>query len=554
MESRRQRMQLRKRRRRIRSSVRAAFCLLMLALTVAILNGFTSLALKLLPEQAGPKTYSENFFFNLLNFNQNVPDTAASGQSAPVVCLDAGHGGKDAGSNLGDRLEKDDALKLTLAVASYLQEQNVSVILTRSDDTFLELSERCEIANNGNADYFVAIHRNTGDGTGVENWVSSSPDQETIALAKNILDNLNETGIQKNRGVKQGTQKSASKDYYVNQNTSMPSCLLELGFINNATDNQLFDDHQTDYAKAIGEGILATYRTYHPEALESASGSGAGSLAPDGNASGNNAGASNGSGEPNGGASGSTDGSAGHTLNNPQIDPASLDNTTQDWGPGVHMDDANRPLSALSYQEKYGSYNANFINPDTGGQKLIYLTLDEGYEYGCTASILDTLKAKQVPAVFFVTGSYVKDQPDLVKRMIAEGHGVGNHSATHPANGLPSQTIEQQQSEISQVHDYVKENFGYEMHLFRYPAGKFSDQSLAVINNCNYKSVFWSFAYLDYDVNNQPDQTESLNKLIERLHPGAIYLLHAESSTNTAILGDFIDQARAAGYEFALFD
>ena len=92
------------------------------------------------------------------------------------------------------------------------------------------------------------------------------------------------------------------------------------------------------------------------------------------------------------------------------------------------------------------------------------------------------------------------------------------------------------------------------MHLFRYPAGKFSEQSLAVMNNCNYKSVFWSFAYLDYDVNNQPDQAESLTKLLDKMHSGAIYLLHAESATNTAILGSFIDQARAQGYEFGLFD
>ena len=88
------------------------------------------------------------------------------------------------------------------------------------------------------------------------------------------------------------------------------------------------------------------------------------------------------------------------------------------------------------------------------------------------------------------------------------------------------------------------------MYLFRYPAGRFSEQSLAMVNNCNYKSIFWSFAYLDYDVNNQPDRTASLAKLKERLHPGAIYLLHAESETNAAILGDFIDTAMAAGYEF----
>ena len=92
------------------------------------------------------------------------------------------------------------------------------------------------------------------------------------------------------------------------------------------------------------------------------------------------------------------------------------------------------------------------------------------------------------------------------------------------------------------------------MHLFRYPTGAFSEQSLAIVNNCNYKSVFWSFAYLDYDVNNQPDQTQSLQKLVDRMHPGAIYLLHAESETNTAILGSFIDQAKAAGYSLEAFD
>ena len=97
---------------------------------------------------------------------------------------------------------------------------------------------------------------------------------------------------------------------------------------------------------------------------------------------------------------------------------------------------------------------------------------------------------------------------------------------------------------------YIKDNFGYEMDLFRYPAGKFSEQSLAVINNCGYKSIFWSFAYMDYDVENQPDEEESLEKMTERLHPGAVYLLHAESKTNAAVLGDFIDAAREQGYTF----
>lgn len=241
-----------------------------------------------------------------------------------------------------------------------------------------------------------------------------------------------------------------------------------------------------------------------------------------------------------------------HTLNNPQItDIASLDNTTQNWGPGSDADERNRPYSTLSYQKKYEKYNAYFIVPDSD---KIYLTFDEGYENGCTPAILDTLKAKNVSAVFFVTSSFAKQEPELVQRMIDEGHMVGNHSVTHPSNGLPSQSIEKQQREVMVLHDYIKENFNYEMHLFRYPSGKFSDQSLAVVNNCNYKSVFWSFAYLDYDTNNQPDPAKALDKLMSKLHPGAIYLLHAVSTTNTQILGAFIDQVRAAGYEFALFD
>ncbi len=242
----------------------------------------------------------------------------------------------------------------------------------------------------------------------------------------------------------------------------------------------------------------------------------------------------------------------GIALQNQQIDLNGLDTTGLDWGQGGDKDQWNRPAGCLQYQEKYGKYNADFIK-DEPEKKVIYLTIDEGYEYGCSPRILDTLKEKKVPAVFFVTKPFAEQNPDLVQRMIDEGHEVGNHSVTHPAAGLSSQTIEEQTNEVNGLHSYIKEQFGYEMHLFRYPAGKFSEQSVALLNNLNYKSVFWSFAYLDYDVENQPDPAESLQKTIDCLHPGAIYLLHAESETNTQILGDFIDQVRAQGYEFKLF-
>ena len=148
---------------------------------------------------------------------------------------------------------------------------------------------------------------------------------------------------------------------------------------------------------------------------------------------------------------------------------------------------------------------------------------------------------------------YLSMDPDLVRRMIDEGHVLGNHSVTHPSAGMPSLSLDKQENEVTENHAYIKENFGYDMYLFRYPTGRFSEQSLALLNNCNYKSIFWSFAYLDYDVNNQPDHASSLQKMKDKLHPGAIYLLHAESETNAAVLGDFIDAVRAAGYGFKNF-
>lgn len=441
-----------------------------------------------------------------------------------TVCIDAGHGGKDNGSDYRLRYEKNDNLKIAQAVAAYLTEQDVQVIMTRSDDTFLSLEERTTFANEKEADYFVSLHRNTGDGNGVETWICSTADEETESLAANIMEGLVAVGIQRDRGVKKGTQKSETQDYYVNLHSNMPACIVELGFMNSAEDNQLFDEHLTEYAKAIGDAVLATYEKYGQ------SGDAAGESIPETTE-----------------ASTETQ-NVGQVLSNPVIENVeALDSTSQEWGQGVNMDDKNRPTGSLMMQEKYGKYNAYFIGEES---QTIYLTFDEGYEYGQSESILNTLKEKGVKATFFVTQPYAEDEPELVRRMIEEGHILGNHSVTHPSKGLPSQTLEQQQNEVMGNHGYIKENFGYDMYLFRYPTGRFSEQSLAMVNNCNYKSVFWSFAYLDYDVNNQPDQAASLAKLKERLHPGAIYLLHAESETNAAILGDFIDAAREAGYEF----
>lgn len=511
----------RRRKKRIRNIICIAYCSLELLLVLFAFRGADRLLDFLLGKNVIEAVNGNIIFSN----EEDVPE-----DQVLVICIDPGHGGKDNGTDYQKRYEKDDNLRLAQAIAAYLEQKNIKVIMTRDDDTHLKLSERCNIANESKADYFVSLHRNKGEGNGVEIWIGSNPSEETNALAANIMQGLSNVGIQRDRGVKKGTKDGESGDYYVNLHTDMPSCIVELGFINDVSDNQMFDEKLQSYAAAIAEAVLSTDLSY-------------GKKSPTGSASGAESGTTE-TPSDNGTALGS-----GTVLDNPQIaNVESLDNTSQDWGQGVNVDEKNRPVSAVSYQEKYGSYQALFLKEDT---QTIYLTFDEGYEYGYTESILNTLKEKGVKAVFFVTEPYAKGEPDLVKRMIAEGHDVGNHSVTHPAAGLPSLSIEQQKNEILQNHQYIKDNFGYDMHLFRYPAGKFSEQSLAIVNNCGYKSAFWSFAYVDYDVNNQPEQSASLQKMIDKLHPGAIYLLHGESETNAAVLGDFIDRAREKGYEFA---
>ena len=215
------------------------------------------------------------------------------------------------------------------------------------------------------------------------------------------------------------------------------------------------------------------------------------------------------------------------------------------WGWGYNMDpETNRSVSCMALQEQYGKYNADFIGEN---KKEIYLTFDEGYENGYTSKILDVLKEKDVKAVFFVTYHYCNTNPDLVQRMIDEGHVLGNHSYSHPDfNTLSPEEIF---DDLKKMHDYVKETFDYDMYLMRCPAGEFNEQTLAVAQQMGYRTSFWSFAYSDWDANAQPDPTESLQKIQKYMHPGEIMLLHAVSSTNADILGDVIDYARGQGYE-----
>lgn len=238
-------------------------------------------------------------------------------------------------------------------------------------------------------------------------------------------------------------------------------------------------------------------------------------------------------------------------------DTESLDNTCIGYGQGRDTDDMNRPYGAVDFNARYGRYGAYAISDDdfrlvpvSGSDKSVCLTFDQGYENGYTASVLDTLKEKNVKAVFFLTGDYASREQELVKRMIDEGHIIGNHGMKHAS--LPSLSCSGAVEEILSLHDYVKDNYNYEMKLFRPPCGEYSEQKIALVNSLGYRTLFWSFAYCDWDVNNQPDAGEALKRTTEAAHDGAVYLLHSVSATNCEILPKLIDDLRSQGYEFSV--
>lgn len=182
-------------------------------------------------------------------------------------------------------------------------------------------------------------------------------------------------------------------------------------------------------------------------------------------------------------------------------------------------------------------------------RKELFLTFDNGYENGLTAKILDVLKEKGVPATFFVTGHYIKDQPELLKRMAAEGHIIGNHSWSHP--DMTTLSEDAIRIELEKVKEQVREVTGQQdMTYLRPPRGIFNEKVLAASKGSGYTSVFWSIAYKDWDVRAQKGSAYAFQQVTKQLHPGAILLLHSVSQDNADALGSIIDEARGQGYEF----
>ena len=219
------------------------------------------------------------------------------------------------------------------------------------------------------------------------------------------------------------------------------------------------------------------------------------------------------------------------------------DSTKIGYGQGTATDEKNRPVDAVQFNSRYGDLDAFALSED---EKRIIITFDQGYENGYTAKILDTLKEKDVQAIFFLTGPYAKTESALVQRMIDEGHVLGNHGMTHAS--LPTLSDENAKEEIMSLHNYVMNNYGYQMQYFRCPCGEYSEKALETAQQCGYKTLFWSSAYVDWKTDQQPSPQEGLRKLTEAAHGGEILLLHSVSSTNAEILGELIDSFRAMGY------
>lgn len=215
---------------------------------------------------------------------------------------------------------------------------------------------------------------------------------------------------------------------------------------------------------------------------------------------------------------------------------------------GLSFQNEGSPPVANASSEELKKYNALYIGDTT--EKVLYLTFDAGYENGNTAQILDALKKHNAKATFFLVGNYIDTAPDLVKRMVAEGHTVGNHTCTHPDMSKISDksSFEKELKELEQKYtDVTGEEF---VKLYRPPQGKFSEANLQMAKELGYTTVFWSLAYVDWYENDQPTKEEAFNKLIPRIHPGAVVLLHSTSSTNAEILDELLTKWEEMGYSF----
>lgn len=232
------------------------------------------------------------------------------------------------------------------------------------------------------------------------------------------------------------------------------------------------------------------------------------------------------------------------------IQASAYSNTSHNWhyNRGENHSPSTTEPEFVQWLEMYGGV----FQGDTNN-KTIYLTFDNGYEQGYTDDMLDVLKEKNVPAAFFVTGNYIKKEPDLIRRMVEEGHIVGNHSMHHAdLTNVGAKRLKKEVEELEQV--YTKVTGKKDMKYFRAPRGVFSERTLALTEKLGYTNVFWSLAFVDWKTDHQKGWKYAYDKVLEQIHPGAVLLLHTVSEDNAKALAKVIDALRKNGYTFKSLD
>ena len=220
------------------------------------------------------------------------------------------------------------------------------------------------------------------------------------------------------------------------------------------------------------------------------------------------------------------------------------------WGLSFRQENAP-PIGPASVEE-LSRFNAAYLG-DTQ-EKVIYLTFDAGYENGCTAQILDTLEKHNVPAAFFLVGNYMERNPDLVRRMVEEGHIVGNHTMHHKDMSLLTDK-EVFAKELTDLEALYQQITGQELpKYYRPPQGIYSQDNLRMAKEMGYQTVFWSLAYVDWNNNAQPTAEQAFQKLLPRTHNGAVVLLHSTSQTNAQILDELLTKWERQGYTFGTLE
>lgn len=226
----------------------------------------------------------------------------------------------------------------------------------------------------------------------------------------------------------------------------------------------------------------------------------------------------------------------------------SKDNTN--WGLGFHKN--GEPPTGNATSEYLKQFNSYYIGNTS--EKKIYLTFDCGYDNGYIPAILDALKKHNAKAAFFVVGNFIQTSPDMLKKIVDDGHIVGNHTNHHPDMSKISD-MESFRKEIDSLNEMYKNVIGSDIQkYYRPPQGKYSEANLKQANELGYKSIFWSLAYVDWYENKQPSKDEAFNKLLPRMHNGAILLLHSTSKTNSEILDELLTKLEAEGYTFGTLD